>query len=278
MTVDESLVPAPTAPAPTPVMEARDVTVRFGGLTALSEVSLTIPPSSIVGLIGPNGAGKSTMFAVLSGLLRPVSGSVLLHNEDVSRLSPQRRGRLGLARTFQQPQLFQSLTVRQHIVLGWRARHTPRRVWSDLFDLSGFRRPSPAEVQRCNEIIELLGIGDIADRVAASLPLGTSRLVEVARALAYEPKVLLLDEPCSGLEHAETTRLANALRTVRAYNISLLLVEHDVELVMSLSDSLFVLDFGRLIASGPPDIVRRDPNVLSAYLGDDPVNAAKGVS
>jgi branched-chain amino acid transport system ATP-binding protein len=257
----------------TAVLEARDITVRFGGLTALSGVSAEVPERSIVGLVGPNGAGKSTLFAVLSGLQRAAAGRVFLHGVDVSRASPARRSRSGLARTFQQPELFPGMTVRAHLVLAYRLHHTRRRLWQDIVDGSAWRRRAdPAEDSAVDALLDGLGIDEIADRQVSGLPLGLSRLVEMGRALATGPSVLLLDEPASGLDRDETQRFVDVLRSVPAqYGASILLVEHDVDLVLGLSSAVYVLDFGRLIARGSAAEIRRDPAVRAAYLGTETV-------
>jgi ABC-type branched-subunit amino acid transport system ATPase component len=264
----------------TPVLEAEDVVVRFGGVTALSGISITVPPASLVGLVGPNGAGKSTLFGVCSGLLKPNRGRVSILGEDVTDTSPQARARRGLARTFQQPEMFMGLTVRQHLVLAHRVREDRSRLWKDLFNGAGWRKPPKAETETIDSLIELLSLTAVADQVVDTLPLGTTRLVEVGRALASQPKVVLLDEPLSGLDANEAARLADALRrTVVEHGISLLLVEHDVAMVLSLSTRIFVLDFGLLIADGSPDAVRNDPAVKAAYLGENPIGdvpAARG--
>jgi branched-chain amino acid transport system ATP-binding protein len=246
------------------------VTVRFGGLVALKDVTLTVPNRSIVGLVGPNGAGKSTLFGVVSGLLRPTSGGVFMDGEDVTRISAQRRARRGLARTFQHPELFSSLTVREHLVLAHRIRHSRSRLWSDWVTPRGFLRAPQAESARVDELIDSLQLGAIADRPAAGLPLGSARLLEIARALAVDPQVLLLDEPSSGLDVRETEEVAAVLRSVvRDHGVSLLLVEHDVELVLGMCDAVHVLDFGVMIAAGTPAQVRSDPAVRAAYLGEE---------
>ncbi|MFN8027027.1 MAG: ABC transporter ATP-binding protein [Acidimicrobiia bacterium] len=253
-----------------PVLEARGVTVRFGGLVALSEVDISVPPATIVGLVGPNGAGKTTLFGVLSGLLRPQAGDVLLAGRRVTRSSPSKRARLGLARTFQQLELFAGLTVREHVVLGYRVRNERARLWSDLLTAGALHRQSPAERERVDQLLDLLALTRFADTPAASLSLGTSRRVEVARALATSPSIVLLDEPSSGLDAVESVQLARALQTVVAEEkVSMLLVEHDVAMVLGLSSSVSVLDFGRRISSGTPDEIRNDPAVRAAYLGDD---------
>ena len=254
----------------TAAIEAQHVTVRFGGLVALSDVSLSVPPASIVGLVGPNGAGKTTLFGVLSGLLNPQEGEVFLGGKKVTGSSPSKRARLGLARTFQQLELFMGLTVREHIVLGYRVRNERNRLWSDLLTAGSLRRTSTDEAARVDHLIDLLGLRSVANSAAAVLPLGTARRVEVARALATGPSIVLLDEPSSGLDGHETAQLGAAFRTVvEEEKVSLLLVEHDVAMVLGLSSHVAVLDFGVRIAQGTPDEIRNDPAVRAAYLGDD---------
>jgi ABC-type branched-subunit amino acid transport system ATPase component len=258
-----------TPAAATSALAADRVTVRFGGLVALSDVSVDVAPGTITGLVGPNGAGKSTLFSVLSGLRRPDAGAVRLAGQDVTGRTPQARSRTGLARSFQQPELFPQLTVREHLVLGYRSRHARSRLWQDLF-LAGSLRPSPAgETARVDALLELLSLTDVAGQPAAMLPLGTSRIVEVGRALATSPSVLLLDEPLSGLDVGEAERLAAALRHVVDHEgLAMLLVEHDVAMVLSLSSFIYVLDFGVVIAGGSPEDIRADARVRDAYLGD----------
>jgi len=254
----------------TAAIEAKNVTVRFGGLVALSDVSVSVPPASIVGLVGPNGAGKTTLFGVLSGLLRPQDGDVFLGGRKVTGATPSKRARLGLARTFQQLELFMGLSVREHLVLGYRVRNQRRRLWSDLLTAGALHPSSAEEKARVEHLIDLLALRSVADTAAAVLPLGTARRVEVARALATGPSIVLLDEPSSGLDGHETAQLGGALRTVvDEEKVSLLLVEHDVAMVLGLSSQVAVLDFGIRIAYGTPDEIRNDPAVRAAYLGDD---------
>jgi ABC-type branched-subunit amino acid transport system ATPase component len=258
------------------LMSAREVSVNFGGLRALSGVSVEVPRAEIIGLVGPNGAGKSTLFGVLSGLLHPNSGSVHFLGSDVTRATPQARARLGLARTFQQPELFMGLTVREHLVLAYRVSTARSRLWKDIFTAGSLRRPSDAENERVDGLLALLSLSEVANHIASSLPLGTSRLLEVGRALATAPSIVLLDEPLSGLDVHEAKRLADALRrTVETEHVSLLLVEHDVGMVLSLSSYIYVLDFGLIIAEGAPDHIRDDPQVRAAYLGDDEITVAR---
>lgn len=259
------------------LLSVTGATVRFGGLPALSDVSLEVPERSIIGLVGPNGAGKSTLFAVLSGLLKPNAGRVYMFGRDVTRASPQKRARLGLARTFQQPELFASLTVREHLVLAYRVRHQRRRLWTDAFTGGSLRRENKSEALRVDELLGLLSLGDVSGQKADALPLGTGRLLEVGKALATSPSVVLLDEPLAGLDVHEAERLARALvRTVESEGVSLLLVEHDFGMVLRLSSYIYVLDFGVLIAEGSPDVVRNHPDVRAAYLGDEDVATARG--
>lgn len=252
-------------------LAARGVTVRFGGLTALSDVSIEVAPGSIAGLVGPNGAGKSTLLGVLSGLQRCNQGRVWLGGEDVSGASPRSRAGRGLARTFQQPELFLGLTVREHLVLAHRARVSPARLWRDMFDPRSLLPPGKRENEHIDSLLEKLRLTRVAHAPVAALPLGVARLVEVGRALAGEPRVLLLDEPLSGLDIKASENLLAVFRDIVRQNerpLSLVLVEHDVAAVLSLSDTVFVLDFGECIASGTPDAIRNDARVREAYLGD----------
>jgi ABC-type branched-subunit amino acid transport system ATPase component len=258
----------------TMALEASEVTVRFGGLTALSRVSLEVPAGSVVGLVGPNGAGKSTLLAVLSGLLKPNHGAVSLLGEDVTGASVRTRAARGLARTFQQPELFMGLTVREHLVLAHRARVSPRRLGRDMLDPRWFLQASSIENDRVDGLLESLRLTRVADAAVAALPLGLARLVEVGRALASEPHVLLLDEPLSGLDLKATENLLAVFRRIAAQSehvLSLVMVEHDVGAVLSLSDAVVVLDFGECIAVGSPEQIRQDPAVRAAYLGDGEV-------
>ena len=270
------------APASTTTQRSRTVlatvgvTMRFGGLTALSDVTIDVPPGTIVGLVGPNGAGKSTMFGVMSGLLRPASGRVFIAGRDVTTLKPQIRARLGLARTFQHPELFMGLTVREHLVLAHRAHFERHRCWSDFFSVRALFPPSTLETEQVDGLLDLLGLTGMAKTQVSVLPLGLARLVEVGRALATHPRVVLLDEPLSGLDVRATEKLTAAFERVvssSADGLSLLMVEHDVASVLALSSRIFVLNFGELIAQGTPDEVRADPAVREAYLGDEDATA-----
>ncbi len=241
-------------------LEARGVTVRFGGLAALSEARVDIAPSEVVGLIGPNGAGKTTLFDVICGLRRPDAGAVCFEGRDVTALSVHRRARLGMARTFQKLEVFGHLSALDNV----RVAVEMRRRW----DASG-GRPS----REALSLLERVGVSAVAHEAVAGLPTGTARLVELARALATNPRVLLLDEPSSGLDEAETADLASLVRSLGSEGLAVLLVEHDMSLVMDVCERIFVLDFGQIIAEGPPPQVRADPSVQAAYLGAEATSA-----
>jgi branched-chain amino acid transport system permease protein len=259
-----------------PRLSAAGVTVDFGGLRALDDVSIEVGAGTIVGLIGPNGAGKSTLFSVLSGLQRPSHGTVMIGATDVTSAGPQDRARRGLSRTFQHPELFLDLTVREHVTLAHRMATHPARVWNDVPLLRGLRPADEEESEAVTALLDSLGLAPIQHRSVNGLPLGMARLVEIARALARRPSVLLLDEASSGLDSKETEDLAGLLLSmVRDYDLSLLLVEHDVDLVLRLSDFIYVLDFGHLIAAGKPREVSADAKVRAAYLGEDPQAVAR---
>ena len=250
------------------ILSGTAVSVNFRGLKALQQVDIQVPDGAIVGLVGPNGAGKSTLLGVLSGDIVARAGTVRLAGQDVSRLGPEARVRRGLARTFQLPELFDELTVREHLTLPRRLAQAPSRSWSD--PLTGrFLRQDADEDAAVEALLDLLGLAQVADTPAGALPLGLCRLVEIARAAASRPRVILLDEPFSGLNPAESRLLSQALASLnRAQGIAMVLVEHDVEIVFGLSERVFVLDFGVIIAAGTPAEVQRDPAVRAAYLGD----------
>jgi ABC-type branched-subunit amino acid transport system ATPase component len=249
------------------LLRAEDVTVRFGGVVALDGVGLSAPERAIIGLVGPNGAGKTTLFGVLSGLVRPRRGRVALRDVDITHATPQRRTHLGLARTFQRIELFTELTVREHLVVAHRAHERrDRRLLADLVGIGA--RASPRERELVDKLLDLLGLEALADRPAGLLPLGTGRLLEVARALGTEPVVVLLDEPTSGLDAREAEQLASALERTRTdLGVAFVLVEHNVDFVLELAEHVTVLDFGKVIATGTPSAIRADEAVQAAYLG-----------
>jgi branched-chain amino acid transport system ATP-binding protein len=248
------------------LLNATDITKRFAGITALDRVTLRVEAAEAVGLIGPNGAGKTTFFNCLLGLLRPDGGRVQFDGRNITRLPVYKRSRLGFGRTFQRIELFSGLTVRDHLLVAERSRRGDGRLWKDLLNLGG---PKRDEIARTDETLALLGLSDVADRPIEALSLGRGRLVEVGRALMTEPKLLLLDEPSSGLDRHETDELVNMLEAVqRERGTAILLVEHDVEMVQRFVTRLYVLDFGTLIAEGTTDEVLGDAAVRKAYLGE----------
>jgi branched-chain amino acid transport system ATP-binding protein len=248
------------------MLVAEGVTKRFAGITALSGVGLEVGEAEIVGLIGPNGAGKTTFFNCLLGILKPEGGSIRFGEHDLTRIPTYKRARLGIGRTFQRIELFTGMTVRDHFIVADRAHSGRGALWKDLCFMG---RPSSGERERAQAMLDLLGLALVGDRVVESLSLGVGRLVEIGRALMTEPKLLLLDEPSSGLDRAETAELEKTLLAVhRERDLAILLVEHDVELVRSFVQRVYVLDFGTLIASGPTETVFADDAFRKAYLGD----------
>ncbi|MDP9334720.1 MAG: ABC transporter ATP-binding protein [Actinomycetota bacterium] len=236
------------------LLEIDEVSVQFGGLLAVDDASLSVPAGCVTGLIGPNGAGKTTLFNVITGLQAPSRGRVTLDGDEVTRRRPYRRARLGIARTFQRLEAFGSLTARENVLVALEMR---RRWATARYDCG----------KVADELLERVGIAHVADTRVEALPTGSARLVELARALATEPKVLLLDEPSSGLDEQETDALGVLLHELTADGLAVLLVEHDMPLVMEACSYISVLDFGRVIARGTPREIQADPSVQRAYLG-----------
>jgi branched-chain amino acid transport system ATP-binding protein len=241
-----------------------DLVVRFGGVTALAGVSFTVPSGEVCGLIGPNGAGKTTLFDCVSRLTRPKSGRIELAGRDLLALPAHRVAELGVARTFQHLGLVPSLSVRENVMLG--AQGAGAGFLPAALRLPGVRSQERQLRARADAVLDRLALAGIAARPAAGLPYGTLKRIELARALAAEPDLLMLDEPASGLSHEEVDELAGVIEDVRA-DMTVLLVEHHMGMVMRLSDTVVVLDFGRVVATGTPAQVREDPAVLAAYLG-----------
>jgi branched-chain amino acid transport system ATP-binding protein len=248
------------------LLSVRDIGIEFGGVTALQSVSLDVKPAEIFAIIGPNGAGKTTLFNVISGLYEPKQGRVELRGNDVTRLPMHRLSALGLSRTFQNLQIFFRMTAAENVMVG-RHLHEKRGVLAHLFALPSASRQNAETREKAEELLSFVGLKGISDQVAGNLPYGVLKRLEIARALAAEPKVLLLDEPAAGCNATETAEIDEIIQKIAARGIAVVLVEHDMRLVMKISHRIHVLESGRTLVEGSAQEVRTNPKVIAAYLG-----------
>ena len=266
------IIPERDAGSP-PILDIRHLCVDFGGLRAVDDFTLLIGKTEIAGLIGPNGAGKTTVFNLLTNVYKPTQGRILLNGKDTRGKSMHQLNRLGIARTFQNIRLFSGMTVEDNVKVGMSHGYSDG-VFTDMFRLPGWWRTERRQHVRALELLDLFNLTDKADSLAGNLPYGDQRRLEIVRALASEPKLLLLDEPAAGMNPSETHELMDNIRMLRdQFNIAIMLIEHDMNLVMGICEGIAVLNYGKIIAKGTPKEIQSNPVVIEAYLGEEAIHA-----
>ena len=252
-----------------PVLDVRNLGIDFGGLTAVDGFNITVGPTEISGLIGPNGAGKTTIFNLLTGVYQPTRGSVLINGIDIKGMPTHKVNRLGIARTFQNIRLFTDMTALDNVKVGMH--HAIKCSFlSSLLHLPSYYKAEKKANEKAMELLDFMGLSDVADVKAGSLPYGVQRRLEIVRALATNPSIILLDEPAAGMNPSETTELMHQIRRIRdTFHIAIFLIEHDMNLVMNVCEAIAVVNYGRLIAKGTPEEIRANPAVIEAYLGKE---------